>query len=99
METSEIVSHVAHLLRQKARWDKDPNRDVKLRNEPVAHAQDEVKLTQTGAQYAASAGSADYDQEQSMKVERLKALVENGHYHMDDNVVATIASNIAKMFL
>ena len=34
-----------------------------------------------------------------MKVERLKALVQNGTYKMDEDMVANIAENIAKMFM
>jgi anti-sigma28 factor (negative regulator of flagellin synthesis) len=100
METSKIVSQVAHLMRQRTRLQKDPNRDAKLRNEPVVHNADQVQLTNTASQYSQASGSQyPYEKDQSMKVERLKTLVQSGNYNMDDPVIAAIAGNIAKMLL
>ena len=99
MEAPEIVSQVAHLLRQRGAWNKDLNKDYKVRQEPVV-PKDEVELTETGAHYAQAAGAqSEYDKEQAMKVERLKALVQSGNYHMDQDMVEAIAGNIAKMFM
>jgi anti-sigma28 factor (negative regulator of flagellin synthesis) len=100
METPEIVSHLAQLIRQRGVWEKDPGKQSRVREQPAVPDRDAVQLTQAGAHYAASGSEeTDLEQEQAMKVQRLKALVENGNYHLNDEMVEDIASSIAKMFV
>ncbi len=100
METPEIVSHLAQLLRQKSFVEKTSSgKPLKLRESPGIPEQDQVELTQVAAHYAAAGSDKDMEEEQAMKVERLKVLVHNGKYQLDDDTVEQIAGNIAKMFI
>ena len=61
---------------------------------------DEVRLSKTAEAYVQpTASTSEYDKEQSMKVERLKSLVNSGHYEMNEQTVNTIAERIANMLL
>ncbi len=103
MDSPQIVSQVARLVSQRALLERDPNKDAKIQQEPVEHNQDQVDLTQTAVQYTQGATSTQggnaYQNEQSMKVERLKSLVQSGNYQLDDKTVQTIAARIAKLFI
>ena len=99
MKTPEIVSHLAQLMRQRGVWENDPGKQARVKEQPTVPERDAVELTQAGAHYAASGSETDLEKDQAMKVERLKVLVENGNYRMNDEMVAQIAGDIAKMFL
>jgi len=97
MITTDIVSEVARILRQNNGVKE--GKDIKVEKSPF-ELKDEVKLTPAASEYASqTAHGEDYEKEQGMKVERLKALVNSGNYKMDEDMVEAIASKIAKMFL
>lgn len=97
MITTNIVSKVAHIMRQNGLV-KDP-KEVKVDKAPI-ETKDAVELSPKAEEFAnASKTGTDYEQEQRMKVERLKSLVQNGQYHMDESTIDDIASRIAKQFL
>jgi anti-sigma28 factor (negative regulator of flagellin synthesis) len=97
MISSEIVNEVARILRQSS-TQKDA-KEVVAQAKP-AEPRDEVELTATASDYVKpSENGKEYEKEQSMKVARIKALVASGNYKMDEDMVKTIASRIAQMFL
>ena len=99
METPEIISQVAQIMRLRGQWEKGPDQETRIPKAPLVH-KDEVNLTETGAHYAQVSGeNGNYETEQSMKVERLKALVDGGKYRMDAETVNAVAEKIARMFL
>lgn len=98
MDTNNIISQVAHLIRTRDVGPKDPNQ-IKVQK-PVEPPKDEVELSSAGESFAStSAALPEYEKEQAMKVERLKALVQSGHYKMDEGMVDSIAERIAKNLL
>lgn len=98
MMTTEIVTQVAQLIRQKEISPKD-SKELKIQKSALT-PKDEVELTSVGELYANPVTSqSEYEKEQMMKVERLKSLVSSGKYDMPDKAVDAIASKIAKMFM
>jgi anti-sigma28 factor (negative regulator of flagellin synthesis) len=97
MITSDIGSEVARILRQQASG-KDA-KEVKGHKTELER-RDEVELTQAASDYARSSSKgSELEAEQRMKVERLKSLVNSGNYKMDQEMVETIAANIAQIFI
>jgi anti-sigma28 factor (negative regulator of flagellin synthesis) len=97
MITTDIISEVARIMRQQAAT-KDA-KDMKVHKTELER-RDEVELTKAASDYArTSTSGADREAEQKMKVERLKSLVNSGNYKMDEDMVETIAANIAKIFI
>ena len=101
MISTDIVNEIAHLVAQRDLGLKDPKETKRLKNEKGLSApQDEVTLTSVAKNYASPGSSvSDLDKEQSMKVERLKALVGGGNYKLDQRMVDSIAENIANMLV
>ncbi len=110
MISTDIVNEIAHLIRQRDVSLKDPKEVKEIKAKAaIATPIDEVQLSKTAEAYthaAPAAGStspaastAVYENEQGMKVERLKALVNSGNYKMDPKMVESIATNIAKMLI
>lgn len=99
MKTPEIVSQLAQLLRHKELTSKDPKQPLKIR-EDLFEPKDEVELTSAGTQYSNPVTQqTDFEKDQHMKVERLKSLVASGNYRLDEDMVESIASDIARMFV
>ncbi|MDB5106395.1 MAG: hypothetical protein JWP91_4084 [Fibrobacteres bacterium] len=101
MMTNDIVNEIARLVAQRDLTLKGPKESKELKSKKGMTApQDQVTLT-SQAQSFASAGSAatEYEKDQYMKVERLKALVNDGNYKMDDATVSNIAERIANMLV
>lgn len=101
MKTNEIVSEIAHLLRQREASFKDPKEIKEIKSKHGATVpQDEVTLTSTAKSYAnLEATSSEMEKEQFLKVERLKSLVNGGSYKLDDSMVESIAERIANMLV
>ncbi len=98
MMTNDIVSQVAHLIRTRDLSQRDP-KEIKVQKE-LAPPKDEVELSTTGESYANPVtAQPEYEKDQHMKVERLKALVQKGNYKLDEDMVNNIAENIAKGLL
>ena len=102
MMINDIVNEIAHLMAQRELSLKDPKESKELRAKKgmTTLPQDQVTFT-SQAQTFANIGSAasEYEKDQYMKVERLKALVNEGHYKMDEAVVSYIAERIANMLV
>ena len=101
MMTSDIVNEIAHLMAQREVGLKDPKdaKEIKA-TKGLAKVQDQVSLTASAKTYAShQASGTDFEAEQSMKVERLKALVGGGNYHLDHEMVESIAERIANMLV
>ena len=96
MMSNDIVNEIARLMSHREIGLKDPkDREIKA-NKGLSKVQDEVALSSTAKAYANHEGAAsELENEQNMKVERLKALVSGGNYHMDHEMVETIAERIA----
>ena len=101
MMTTDIVNEIARLMAQREVGLKDPKQARHLKAQKgLSEPQDQVTLTSLAKSYANAAGStSEFEQEQGMKVERLKALVGSGNYKMDPKVVATIAERIANTLM
>ncbi len=101
MMTTDIVNEIARLMSQRDVGLKDPKDSKEIKAQRgISKVQDEVKLTSTAKAYANHEGAAsDLENEQNMKVERLKALVGGGNYHMDHDMVESIAERIANMLV
>ena len=98
MMTNDIVNQVAHLIRTRDLNSKDP-KEIKVHKDLTAPV-DEVELSSTGESYANPVTTeSDYEKDQHMKVERLKALIQSRNYRMDEDMVNNIAENIAKSLL
>jgi anti-sigma28 factor (negative regulator of flagellin synthesis) len=99
MKTPEIVSQLAQLLRQKEPTSRDTKQALKIRDD-LFEPKDEVELSSAGAEYSNPVtNQTDFEKEQHMKVERLKTLVASGNYRLDEDIVESIASDIARMFV
>ena len=101
MISTDIVNEIARLLAQRDLSLKDPKEAKQLKEQKgLAVPRDLVTLTSVGKSYASAAGStSDLEKEQAMKVERLKALVGDGNYKMDHQMVENIAERIANMLV
>jgi anti-sigma28 factor (negative regulator of flagellin synthesis) len=98
MMTNDIVSQVAHLIRTRDLSQKDP-KEIKVQKE-ISAPKDEVELSSAGETYANPVtAQPDYEKDQHMKVERLKALVQKGNYKLDETMVNSIAERIARNLL
>jgi anti-sigma28 factor (negative regulator of flagellin synthesis) len=96
MMTNDIVNKIAQLVAQRE-LSLTPRENKELRSKKGLSApQDTVSLTSIAKTFSgASANVSEYEKEQYMKVERLKALVGGGSYRVDDAVVSSIAERIA----
>ena len=101
MMTNDIVNEIARLMAQREVGLKDPKEAKQLKAKGgLSQSPDQVTLTNTAKTYAShEAAGTDYENEQYMKVERLKALVGGGNYHMDHEMVESIAETIANMLV
>ena len=101
MMNSDIVNEIARLMSQREVGIKDPQEKKQLKaDRGISARRDEVTLSSTAKTFAnREAGASELETEQSMKVERLKALVNGGNYHMDHEMVNTIAERIANMLV
>lgn len=100
MMTTDIVNEIARLMAQREVGLKDPkdSKEIKAKRD-LSEVRDQVTLSETAKSYASHEADGDYAAEQSMKVERLKALVNGGNYHMDHDMVESIAERIANMLV
>jgi anti-sigma28 factor (negative regulator of flagellin synthesis) len=100
MITNDIINKVAQLIRTQDPGHKDP-KEIKVNKELLAPKdKDAVVLSQAGESYAhPAAPRAEYEKDQIMKVERLKALVQKGSYKIDEEMANTIAERIARELL
>ena len=101
MKTTDIVNEVARLMAQRElglREHKDSQEIKAKRGLPAVR--DAVELSDSAKAFAVhDASGTDYESEQNFKVERLKSLVNGGNYHMDHEMVETIAERIANMLV
>lgn len=97
MINNDIVNEIARLVAQRELTLKDPREIKELKSKKgISHPTDTVTFTSKAQTYASSGAEiSSYEKEQNMKVERLKSLVAEGHYKMDDAMVSTIAERIA----
>ena len=101
MMSTDIVNEIAHLIRQRDVTLKSPKdvKEVKAQSGMTA-PQDAVELSKSAEAYAhAPVSTSEYEKDQGMKVERLKALVASGNYKMDPKMVENIAERITNTFL
>jgi anti-sigma28 factor (negative regulator of flagellin synthesis) len=100
MMTTDIVNEVARLVAQRDLGLKD-HKDAKAlkAKRPLPEAHDAVELSESAKAYAGHKAAAAYEDDQNLKVERLKSLVGGGEYHMDPAMVETIAERIADMLV
>jgi anti-sigma28 factor (negative regulator of flagellin synthesis) len=100
MNSTDIVNEVARLVAQRDLGLKDPKdgKPVKAKKAPP-EVHDEVDLSDSAKALAGHASGSDYENEQYLKVGRLKSLVSSGNYHMDPSMVETIAERIANMLV
>lgn len=102
MITNDIINKVAQLIRTQDPGHKDP-KEIKVNKEllaPKDKDKDAVVLSAAGESYAHPAEPrAEYEKDQIMKVERLKALVQKGSYKIDEEMANTIAERIARDLL
>lgn len=100
MKTTDIVNEVARLLEQRDLGLKDPKEGKHIKaKRPLVQAHDEVELSDSAKAYAGHESGTDYENDQYLKVGRLKSLVASGDYHMDPSMVETIAERIANMLV
>lgn len=101
MMTTDIVNEIARLMAQREVGLKDPKEAKELKSKGgLSQRPDQVTLTSTAKTYANhEVAETDYENEQYMKVERLKALVSGGNYHMNQEMVESIAERIANMLV
>jgi anti-sigma28 factor (negative regulator of flagellin synthesis) len=97
MINNDIVNEIARLVAQRELTLKDPKETRELKSKKgISNPTDTVTFTSKAQSYASSGTEiSSYEKEQNMKVERLKSLVSEGHYKMDDAMVSTIAERIA----
>lgn len=100
MITNDIINKVAQLIRTQDPGHKDP-KEIKVNKELLAPKdKDAVVLSAAGESYAHPAEPrAEYEKDQIMKVEHLKALVQKGSYKIDEEMANTIAERIARDLL
>jgi anti-sigma28 factor (negative regulator of flagellin synthesis) len=100
MMTNDIVSKIAQLVAQRElSLAPKENRELKARK-GLSAPQDTVNLTSAAKSFADTAANvSEYEKEQYMKVERLKALVGGGGYKMDEAMVSSIAERIANTLI
>jgi anti-sigma28 factor (negative regulator of flagellin synthesis) len=100
MMTNDIVSKIAQLVAQRElSLNPKENRELKSKK-GLSAPQDTVNLTSAAKSFADSAANvSEYEKEQYMKVERLKALVGGGSYKVDDAVLSSIAERIANTLI
>jgi anti-sigma28 factor (negative regulator of flagellin synthesis) len=100
MMTTDIVNEIARLMAQREVGLKDPKdaKEIKAKRD-LAEVRDQVTLSETAKSFASQEADGGYAAEQAMKVERLKALVNGGNYHMDKEMVESIAERIANMLV
>lgn len=98
--TNDIVNKIAQLVAQRElSLNPKENRELRARK-GLSAPQDIVTLTSTAKSFADTAANvSEYEKEQYMKVERLKALVGGGSYKVDDAVVSSIAERIANTLI
>ncbi len=100
MISTDIVNEIAHLMAQRDLSLKDPKEAKQLKvQKGLTAPQDQVTLTSLAQNYASAGSTSELEKEQGMKVERLKALVGDGNYKMDHQMVETIAERIANMLV
>ena len=101
MINNDIVNEIARLVAQRELTLKDPKETKELKSKKgISTPMDTVTFTSSAQSYAASGTEiSTYEKEQNMKVERLKTLVNEGHYKMDDAMVSTIAERIANTLI
>lgn len=98
MMTNDIISQVANLIRTRDLSQRDP-KEIKVQKE-ISAPKDEVELSSAGETYANPVSTqSEYEKDQHMKVERLKALVQKGNYKLNEEMVNNIAENIARDLL
>lgn len=97
MIKNDIVNEIARLVAQRELTLKDPKETKELKSKKgISTPTDTVTFTSKALSYASSGTEiSSYEKEQNLKVERLKSLVSEGHYKMDDAMVSTIAERIA----
>ena len=101
MMSNQIVNEIANLMAQRELSLKDSKepREVKSKK-GLTTPTDTVTFTSAAQNYASASGSvSEYEKEQNMKVERLKALVSEGNYHIDETMVSSIAERIANTLI
>jgi len=100
MKTTDIVNEVARLVAQRDLGLKDPKDDKPIKaKKAVTEVHDEVELSDSAKAFAGHESGTDYENEQYLKVGRLKSLVSSGNYHMDPSMVESIAERIANMLV
>jgi anti-sigma28 factor (negative regulator of flagellin synthesis) len=101
MMSTDIVNEIARLIQQRNVTLKNRKdiKDVKA-DTGISARRDEVELSSAAEAYAhAGISTSEFEKEQGMKVERLKALVSAGNYKMDNHVVEAIAERITNMLI
>jgi anti-sigma28 factor (negative regulator of flagellin synthesis) len=97
MINTEIVNEIARIMRQQGVV-KD-GKDIKEQRTELER-RDAVELTREAVEFSqAQPAGGELEKEQRLKVERLKSLVNDGHYKLSDEMVEAIAARIAKMFI
>jgi anti-sigma28 factor (negative regulator of flagellin synthesis) len=105
---TDIVNEIAKLIRQRDVIPKDPKQSKEIKAKTgIAAPKDAVVLSKSAEAYAqtsaqtsqASVSTAEFEKEQGMKVERLRALVNSGNYSMDEKTVESIAERIANTLM
>ncbi len=100
MMTTDIVNEIARLMAQREIGLKDPKETKDLKSKKAQpEMRDAVEFTEAAKAYAGHEAGTGYENDQYMKVERLKALVGGGNYHMNDQMVENIAERIANMLV
>lgn len=100
MKTTDIVNEVARLVAQRDLGLKDPKDAKPLKaKKALEAAHDEVELSDSAKAFVGHEAASDYENEQYLKVGRLKSLISDGNYHMDPSMVDTIAERIANMLV
>jgi anti-sigma28 factor (negative regulator of flagellin synthesis) len=101
MKTTDIVNEVARLMAQRELGFKDPKESHEIKAKRAApEVRDAVELSDSAKAFTVhDASGNDYEKEQYLKVERLKSLVNGGSYHMNPEMVETIAERIANMLV
>ncbi len=101
MMSTDIVNEIARLIQQRNVAPKN-SKDIKgvKASSAISTPHDEVALSRVAESYAhPDISTSEFEKEQGMKVERLKALVSTGNYKMDSHMVEAIAERITNMLL
>jgi hypothetical protein len=101
MMTTDIVNEVARLMAQRELGLKESKDSHEIKAKRALPAiRDAVDLSDSAKAFAVhDASGTDYENDQYLKVERLKSLVNGGHYHMNREMVESIAERIANMLV